>query len=166
MNTFLVGLTIIQRLSCTYGNALYQNHIEGRSCSNNGICLPKNYDRMKIPSKPLNIKVNISIVKVYEVNDYDATVGMIAWINLFWEDNRVTAIKGTESKDGGFISGHLLDSTWFKKLWIPDIYYYRLKRLDVIDSAGVVTSGNPQTLLLFLWNLYYIVNLRTVGYGL
>ena len=35
----------------------------------NGICLSENYDINKIPSKPINIDVTISIVQITEIDD-------------------------------------------------------------------------------------------------
>ena len=119
------------------------------TCFNNGICLSENYDINKIPSKPINIDVTISIVQINEINDLKATVDVIAWMTYEWEDIHVVSRNGTTSMDGGFISG-LLDNIWFKKLWTPTIYYYRLKEISLTETSKRSSVGE---LLLVLGRL-------------
>ena len=105
------------------------------TCFNNGICLSENYDINKIPSKPINIDVTISIVQINEIDDLKSTVDIIAWMTYEWEDIHVVSRNVTTSMDRGYISG-LLDNSWLRKLWIPNIYYYRLKGISLTESLG------------------------------
>ena len=110
------------------------------TCFNNGICLSENYDINKIPSKPINIDVTISIVQINEIDDLKSTVDIIAWMTYEWEDIHVVSRNCATSMDGGYISG-LLDNSWFKKLWAPTIYYYKLKEISLTETSKIYSVG-------------------------
>ena len=138
MKVFLLAFLIFEELASIECDSLTHDH--NFTCFDNGICLSENYDINKIPTKPINIDMTISIVQINEIDDVKATLDVIAWMTYEWEDIHVVSINDTKSLDGGYISG-LLDNSWFGKLWTPDIYYYRLKGISVNQAGGGFTAG-------------------------
>ena len=47
------------------------------------------YSRMDRPSVPVSVNANIRIGQISEVNDNSDTVDFLAWMTLFWNDNRL-----------------------------------------------------------------------------
>ena len=60
---------------------LLQNYVLAVECecSKSGVCLPKDYDKDRLPSIPVHIDAFIDIVQVTEVDDTLATVDILAW---------------------------------------------------------------------------------------
>ena len=83
----LCFILILRELVCIHCNTLI--HDDNFTCFDDRICLSENYDINKIPSKPINIDVTISIVQITEIDDVKATVDVKAWITYEWEDIRV-----------------------------------------------------------------------------
>ena len=148
MKAFLLASFLICEEFASIGcDSMTQN--DNFTCFDNGICLSENYDINKIPSKPINIDVTISIVQINEIDDLKSTVDVIAWMTYEWKDIHVVSRNGTTSMDGGYISG-FLDNSWFKKLWTPTIYYYRLKEISLTETSKRSSVGE---LLLVLGRL-------------
>ena len=141
--SFFVLKLIFQQFHSVVGSHFDNESLKSMTCYNNGICFSEDYDKNKIPSKPINIDVTISIVQINQVDDLHATVDIKAWITSEWKDHRITSRNHSGSRDGGYLTGHLLNTTWLEKLWTPDIYFYRLKAVDFSGSrkTSVGSSG-------------------------
>ena len=106
-----------------------------QECQDNGgrnmtefICMPKNYDKDKIPkppSGPLKIESLIVFGDVREVNEQAFTTSINMWINLKWLDNQLI---GNKDSDTGV--GHPSEETQ-DLVWTPDLHIRNL-----IDFKG------------------------------
>ena len=104
-------------------------------CQQNGgtnmtefICMPKSYDKDKIPKPqggPLKIEALIVFGDVREVNEQAFTTSLMMWINLKWLDNQLI---GNQTNFGGV--GHPSEATQ-DLVWIPDLHIRNL-----IDFKG------------------------------
>ena len=100
-------------------------------CSSNGICLPKDYDKHSLPSKPVKINVTIKIVQVTEIDDVLGTMDIQAYLTFKWIDNRLS-LHNESSKMKNTIDpslGREIHEEWAEKLWSPNIFIYDLKEI-------------------------------------
>ena len=100
-------------------------------CSGN-FCIPKNYNRFALPNSEstqdvLNIRIDFDITDILEVDDKDFSVTFKAYLGVYWEDPRLT---DTLEENDGFIS---VDHSMLSKIWVPDIYIYNLKSIEVLS---------------------------------
>lgn len=97
----------------------------------NGVCMPKGYTKNKIPKIPIKVNVTLLIEQITEVDDDHGTVDLLAYIYLYWKEERLVLNK-SDSDDpiewGNYIS---LNLEWMEKLWFPDLYIYRMAELKI-----------------------------------
>ena len=102
-------------------------------CSGN-ICIPENYNHLVLPThkstnEVLNVRIDFDIIDFLKIDDKDFSVTFSTYLNVYWEDPRLTNHSGV-NKDDGFLS---LDTSILSCMWVPDIYMYNLKSIEVLS---------------------------------
>ena len=102
----------------------------------NGICMPKGYNKQQIPSMPITVKVMINIITLTEIDDKLATVDILTYIKLAWKDPGLLKLPDTVSGITDCISllgskWILLSKDWLEKIWQPDVFIYGMKGVEL-----------------------------------
>ena len=68
-----------------------ETEVKSQKCSiiTKGVCLPGNYDKYRIPQRPLNVKVEIKVEQVTSVNDVELTIEFAGFIVFIWQEDRL-----------------------------------------------------------------------------
>ena len=126
-------------------------HCSGQLLSEK-ICLPKNYQKGDMPTKPLLVNMSMVIPNkngVRDVDDDKMTITMDLHIMLYWFDNRILTNFTTEEKIEGRIP---FGVDQIKHMWKPDLYIYNtstfktLAAMDPLAGLSVLTN--------FYWDEY------------
>ena len=94
----------------------------------NGVCLPKTYTKNELPVSPIKVNVTLLIEQITEVDDENGTVDILAFIYLYWVEQRLTFYEDSAEKWGQYTT---LNLDWMEKLWFPDLYIYRMSSLKI-----------------------------------
>lgn len=102
-------------------------------CSGN-FCIPETYNHFVLPTNEstnevLNVRIDFDIIDFLEINDKDFSVTFSTYLGVYWEDPRLTQHSG-ENGDDGFLT---LDTSILSCMWVPDIYMYNLKSIEVLS---------------------------------
>ena len=87
------------------------------------LCIPSDYDKQEIPARPTNIEINVSGIKLREVNDESFYIKVDLTLALSWTDSRITI----SSPDSSTFIRRALRKDISDFLWEPDFYIYNLK---------------------------------------
>lgn len=94
-------------------------------------CLPANYDSLQVPFNEkgmVEVSVDFDTLQILEVDDIKFTVSFSMYFGIRWNDER---IKGPPIEDETYYQP--IDTGFIKNLWVPDIYLWYLKSIDVLD---------------------------------
>ena len=100
----------------------------------NGLCLPRGYNNLRKPNEHQDVDVMIRVAQISEVSDKHATVDLLTWLTLTWEDNRLILIDENET-----LPFYDLQYEWLHKLWLPDVYVVGLKE---VNNPGLLESDH------------------------
>ena len=104
----------------------------GQNCSSQ-VCLPTTYNAMDMPppgrAGPLEIGFTLLLLDIYRVDHHDFTINTNVFSTLTWIDNRI--LLSNISNDSVNVDVRFLD-----KLWVPDIYFYDLKELQMTEGIS------------------------------
>jgi hypothetical protein len=93
------------------------------------VCLPSNYSRLiglYNESSSIDIKVNLDVLQILEVNDQLFTVSLTMYFRVAWQDPRILS----PPTDNPHIPIAL---SFLDHLWVPDIYFYNLKSTQTLN---------------------------------
>jgi hypothetical protein len=103
------------------------------------VFLPSNYSRLIGPynaSSSINIKVDLDVLQILEVNDQLFTVSLNMYFGVQWQDTRILS-PPTDNPN-------ILALSFMDHLWVPDVYIYNLKStqtLNIISEfAGILIA--------------------------
>ena len=106
--------------------------LQGCIYAANGLCLPVGYNNFRKPNEYQDVDVMIRIAQISEVADKHATVDLLAWLTLTWEDNRLIVIDENKT-----LTYYDLKEEWLRNLWLPDVYVVGLKE---VRNPGLLRS--------------------------
>ena len=109
----------------------------------NDICLPDTYNKYQPPKTQIEVEIGMRIEQVTKVNDADATVDLVAYTTYSWEEGRLIHSDVTENKT-------VLNIGWLDELWLPNIYFYRMKLLKMPKTLQPNTGTNKAFLNFFI----------------
>ena len=113
-----------------------------------GICLPKDYNRLKRPLEKTHIQTKFLVNEVLNVNDESQTMTLSTLIMYTWEEPRIMFNDSLiHSASGVHVEYQLL-----KELWTPDIYFYNLihfNEMTALDKLSGVTIWGTKKVQLF-----------------
>jgi hypothetical protein len=92
------------------------------------VCLPSNYSRLIGPyneSSSIDIKIDLWILQILEVNDKLFTVSFTMFFGVVWQDHRILSLATDNSNAYVPIALSFMDH-----LWVPDVYFYDLKSIQ------------------------------------
>ena len=130
----LLGLFLIAVTANSGAKLNNMKHEFTKECAfeTEGLCLPIDYSRMNRPSVPVSVNANIRIGQISEVNDNSDTVDFLAWVTLFWNDNRLIMKDKTVWRElEDFWFEHEFSHEWHDRLWLPDLYIVGLKDMKI-----------------------------------
>jgi len=93
------------------------------------ICLPENYSRYELPNTEETNKVEISfdMDEILEINDGTHSITFSSYFVMEWTDSRIIV-------DQSYGSPNIpLDVDFLRKLWVPKLFVYNLKKFEVVD---------------------------------
>ena len=109
-------------------------------------CLPSDYNRLikPFPNQPVDIKCDLDILQILEINDGKFYVTFSMYFGVQWEEPRLIQSEEEKTKENPYVP---IDLSLFEQLWVPDIYIYDLKSIRsykiFTDFAGLwVVNGN------------------------
>ena len=91
----------------------------------NGICLPKDYNKLMPPGKPMTIKASIRIEQVRGIDDSKSEIDLFGYFTFYWTEQRLQCSNHSMQPKQGE-SGLPLSTHWIDWLWVPDIYIYQM----------------------------------------
>ena len=104
----------------------------GQDCSSK-VCLPPTYNLMDMPETgaagPLQVGFSLLLLDIYGVDHDDFTIDTNVFLTLTWVDDRI--LLANTSNDSINV-----DVRFLEKLWVPDIYFYGLKELELTDGIS------------------------------
>jgi hypothetical protein len=101
------------------------------------VCLPSNYSRLIGPynvSSSIDIKIDVRILQILEVNDKLFTVSFTMYFGVVWQDHRILSQHTDNPDERVLMNLHFMDH-----LWVPDVYFYNLKSIltqNIISEFG------------------------------
>ena len=118
-------------------------------CSGN-ICIPENYNHLVLPptnestNEVLYVRIDFDIIDFLKIDDKDFSVTFSTYLGVYWEDPRLTNHSGG-NKDDGFLT---LDTSILSCMWVPDIYMYNLKSIEVLSVMTRRFEGKVDSISL------------------
>ena len=101
-----------------------EGNLAFKTCSTYGNCLPGNYNKHKLPLRPIIIDTKIKIKQLTEILDKQGTVELLAVFDMTWNDNQIVIEPGLSDPEWHY-------EEWHEKIWQPDLYFYGMKDIDV-----------------------------------
>ena len=110
-------------------------------CAGN-ICIPSSYNQWEKPISDdiIEIGVDIEVLQIIEIDDFEFSITLVMYLNLYWNEPRIL----NNQTDGIF---RPVDLSLLKDLWVPDIYIYNLKSISK-QSVFTDFAGNMQIFLI------------------
>lgn len=119
-------------------------------------CLPTSYSSLEVPFNPkgiVEISVDFDTLQILEVDDKKFTVSFSMYFGIRWNDHRIV---GPQIEDENYYDP--IDTGFVKNLWVPDIYLWYLKSINVLDFL-IPFSGK-----VFIFRiLVYLLSLNVSG---
>ena len=113
-------------------------------------CLPSDYNRLikPFPNQPVEIKCDLDILQILEINDGKFYVTFSMYFGVQWEEPRlIQSLSEEKTKENPYVP---IDLSLFDQLWVPDIYIYDLKSIRsykiFTDFAGLWVVNGSQIL--------------------
>ena len=116
--TFFLALASIASTSQITGT-------EQCSIRTNGICLPKDYNKLMPPGKPMTVKASIRIEQVRGIDDSKSEIDLFGYFAFFWTEQRLQCSNHSMQQEQGKW-GLRLSPHWIDWLWLPDIFIYQM----------------------------------------
>lgn len=94
-------------------------------------CLPTTYNNLEVPFNPkgiVEVSVDFDTLQILEVDDKKFTVSFSMYFGIRWNDHRIV---GPTIEDETYYAP--IDTGFVKNLWVPDIYLWYLKSINVLD---------------------------------
>lgn len=94
-------------------------------------CLPQVYDKLDVPFNDdgaVNVSVDLDVLQVLEVDDIKFTVSFSMYFGVRWQEYRIDGPDPPE--DNPYVP---IDIDFVKNLWVPDVYIYHLKTIEVLN---------------------------------
>jgi hypothetical protein len=136
-----------------------QQHCAGQ------VCLPSNYSRLIRPnneSSSIDIKIDLEVLQILEVNDKLFTVSFSMYFGVAWQDPRILS----PLTDNHNIPIAL---SFMDHLWVPDIYFYNLKSIQTLniisEFAGIIVLFS-HCIVCFKYSLILRITCYSQVYGL
>ena len=114
-------------------------------------CMPREYDRDKIPNndnKALNITVDIWVFEVSKIDDLALSITFELYFDLKWMDNRL--VINHSSPEWGPNGQYMGSTNYATDLWLPDIQIMNLKKFQTrrvtTDVAGLIVFNTTEVL--------------------
>lgn len=110
-------------------------------------CLSKNYSKLYEPfdSKgKVDVSVDLDVLQILEVDDIKFTVSFSMYFGVRWQEPRLLSPSSHEG-DNAYVA---IDLGMIDFLWVPDVYIYHLKTIQVLNIftqfAGECLNSNQQ----------------------
>ena len=114
-------------------------------------CMPRDYDRDKIPNndnQALNITVDIWVFEVSKIDDLALSITFELYFDLKWMDNRL--VINHSSPEWGPNGQYMGSTNYATDLWLPDIQIMNLKQFQTrrvtTDVAGLIVFNTTEVL--------------------
>ena len=114
-------------------------------------CMPRDYDRDKIPNnedKALNITVDIWVFEVSKIDDLALSITFELYFDLKWMENRI--VINHSSPEWGPNGQYTGSTNYAEQLWLPDIQIMNLKQFQTrrvtTDVAGLIVFNTTEVL--------------------
>ena len=94
-------------------------------------CLPASYDKLEVPfdeSGMVKVSVDFDTLQILDVDDIKFTVMFSMYFGVRWQEPRIV---GPAPDDENYYQP--IDTGFIKHLWVPDIYLWYLKEIEVLD---------------------------------
>jgi uncharacterized protein YjbI with pentapeptide repeats len=123
-----VGLAII---TLTFGQINeFEKCLQNGSLLTSNICRNKNYPRTVIPSKPLDLKIIITLQDVRDLDEVDLSMSTRMMWTFQWPDKRLITNSNNLTE-----SPTAMDPSSVKQIWLPDSFIK-----DLIKFEGTSTG--------------------------
>ena len=133
---------------------LVETHGKVPRCNENFVsapfCMPKNYDRDKIPQSdgPLEISVDIWVFELSKIDDLALSMTFELYFDLKWTENRL--VLNHSSTEWGPDGQYMGSTNYANEFWLPDIQIINLKQFQTrrvtTDVAGLIVFNTSQVL--------------------
>ena len=94
-------------------------------------CLPATYDKLEVPFDEnglVKVSVDFDTLQILEVDDIKFTVMFSMYFGVRWKEPRLV---GPTPDDENYYQP--IDTGFIKNLWVPDVYLWYLKSIEVLD---------------------------------
>lgn len=130
-STFRVSTWLLfATLAMVNGQQFDIDHSEFLKCADQ-YCLGQNYSKLDVPFNDegrVDIAVDLDVLQILEVDDIKFTVSFSMYFGVRWQEPRVLGPPPPEDNPYVPIDLGLIDY-----LWVPDIYIYHLKTIQVLN---------------------------------
>ena len=102
------------------------------------VCIEDGYDafRMPFPDKPNKISVILGVDSVIGVDEKDFSFTFAGYLNLEWNEPRLE-VRNNNTDNTGMMP---VEAGIMKELWMPNLFIYNLKTLDVIEVLETISG--------------------------
>jgi len=100
------------------------------------VCIQDGYDAFQLPftDKPNLITVNLGVDSVIGIDEKDFSFTFAGYMNLQWKEPRLEIRNNSHS---GLVP---VDAGIIEELWLPNVFIYNLKTLEVIEVLSKMTG--------------------------
>jgi hypothetical protein len=101
-------------------------------------CLPIGYDKLEVPfneNGAVDVSVDLDVLQIMEIDDIKFTVTFSMYFGVRWQEPRI--VGPDPPPDNPYVP---IDIGFVKNLWVPDVYIYHLKKIEVL-SVFIPFSG-------------------------
>ena len=99
------------------------------------VCIPWGYIKGEAPRLPTIVSTTIEINNIREVNDKKMWITIDFYQELFWRDDRITTVLG--SNGSSVLNNNLINRIWKPDLWIKNLFDFKLR--GVLEPTGGFT---------------------------
>ena len=134
------------KITCkTYVNQTFVKE-SGGLCGDH-ICLPKDYNKFEAPrdvNGRTEILLTMDILQFLKVDDIEFSISLLMYFGAEWDDKRILAPR-VENEETMIPT----NVDFVKNLWVPDIYFYDAKSVQV-TSIYKPFKGNLFVILFLI----------------
>ena len=88
--------------------------------------MPEDYNKYIEPKSPMTVNVSIKIEQVVSVDDSKSEIDFVGYLAFFWKEDRLMYTRDSHQWNGQWIP---LNMYWKERLWVPDVFIYRMKSM-------------------------------------